>query len=182
MASEQKIRTGQYGWKPDRPIVLIGMMGVGKTSIGKKLAEQLKLQFVDADEEIERAADMAIAEIFEKYGEPYFRDGERRVIARLIGDEPKIVATGGGAFINDETRALILEKARSVWIDTDINILVERVSRRSHRPLLVGKNPREVLLELGAKRSPIYALADIHVRSDKSPHSNTVNQIVKALY
>lgn len=166
----------------DRPIVLIGMMGVGKSSIGRKLADRLRMPFVDADDEIEAAAGMPIAEIFEKFGEPYFRDGERRVIARLIGEQPQVIATGGGAFINDETRALILEKTCSIWLDADIRVLVDRVSRRNHRPLLIGKDPYQVLSELGAVRSPIYAQADIHIRSDSHPHSHTVNMILKALH
>lgn len=157
------------------------MMGVGKTSIGKRLATLLGLDFVDADEEIERAAGMTIAEIFEKFGEPYFRDGERRVIARLIDGSPKVIATGGGAFINDETRALILERAISIWLDADIKVLAERVSRRNHRPLLTGRDPVEVLTELGKVRNPIYATAKIHVRSDTSPHSRTIDMILKAL-
>jgi shikimate kinase len=165
----------------DRPVVLVGMMGVGKTSIGKRLAARLGIGFVDADEEIERAAGMSIAEIFEKFGEPYFRDGERRVIARLIEGAPKIIATGGGAFINDDTRSLIHERALSIWLDADIKILAERVSRRNHRPLLTGRDPVKVLTELGNIRNPIYATANIHVRSDTSPHSRTVDIILKAL-
>lgn len=165
----------------ERPVVLVGMMGVGKTSIGKRLAARMGMDFVDADDEIERAAGMSIAEIFERFGEPYFRDGERRVIARLIEGTPKIIATGGGAFINDETRALILERALSIWLDADVKILAERVSRRNHRPLLTGRDPVEVLTELGKFRNPIYATADIHVRSDTSPHSRTVDVILKEL-
>lgn len=165
----------------DRPVVLVGMMGVGKTSIGKRLAKLLGLEFVDADEEIERAAGMSVAEIFEKFGEPYFRDGERRVISRLIDDAPKVIATGGGAFINDSTRALILERAISIWLDAEIKVLAERVSRRSHRPLLTGRDPVEVLTELGKIRNPVYAEANIHVRSDTSPHSRTIDTILKAL-
>lgn len=164
----------------DRPIVLVGMMGVGKSSIGRKLANQIDLEFVDADDEIEAAAGMSIAEIFERFGEPYFRDGERRVIARLIDGAPKVIATGGGAFINAETRALILQKARSIWLDADIDVLVERVGRRSHRPLLQGRNAREVLTELGTVRNPVYAEADLHIRSDTSPHARTVENILKA--
>lgn len=165
----------------DRPIVLVGMMGVGKTSIGKRLAGRLGVSFVDADEEIERAAGMSIAEIFEKFGEPYFRDGERRVIARLIEGAPKVIATGGGAFINDETRALVLDRALSIWLDADVRILAERVGRRSHRPLLKDRNPVEVLTELGKIRNPLYAAANIHIRSDASPHARTVENILKAL-
>ncbi len=165
----------------DRPVVLVGMMGVGKTSIGKRLAAQLGFEFVDADEEIERAAGMTIAEMFEKFGEPYFRDGERRVIARLIDGTPKVIATGGGAFINEETRALILERALSIWLDADIKVLADRVSRRSHRPLLKDRDPVEVLTELGKVRNPLYAEANIHIRSDASPHARTVEIILKAL-
>ncbi|MGB5078701.1 MAG: shikimate kinase [Sphingorhabdus sp.] len=165
----------------DRPIVLVGMMGVGKTSVGKRLASRLGLKFVDADEEIESAAGMSVAEIFEKFGEAYFRDGERRVIARLIDGTPKVIATGGGAFVNDETRTLILKRALSIWLDADVRVLAERVARRSHRPLLRDRDPVEVLTELGKVRNPIYATADIHIRSDASPHSRTVENILKAL-
>lgn len=165
----------------DRPVVLVGMMGVGKSTVGRILATQLGVPFIDTDEEIERAAGMTISEIFEKFGEDYFRDGERRVIARLIGEGPKVIATGGGAFINDATRALIKDSTYSVWIDADINVLVARVSRRNHRPLLIGKDPRVVLSGLIERRSPVYALADYHVRSDSAPHARTVEQILKVL-
>lgn len=165
----------------DRPLVLIGMMGVGKSSVGKMLANHLKLDFVDTDDEIETAAGMTISEIFERFGEDYFRDGERRVIARLIDGGPKVIATGGGAFINDHTRALIKERCHSIWIDADIDILVARVSRRSHRPLLVGKDPKLVMQDLLNKRGSIYALADFRVYSDSGPHSQTVGKIMKVL-
>lgn len=165
----------------DRPVVLVGMMGVGKTTIGRRLAARLGIAFADADEEIEAAAGMSIAEIFEKFGEAYFRDGERRVIARLIEGDPKVIATGGGAFINEETRALILERAWSIWLDADIIVLAERVSRRSHRPLLKDRDPVEVLTELGKVRNPLYAAANLHIRSDATPHGRTVETILKAL-
>ncbi len=164
-----------------QPIALVGLMGTGKSSIGRKLAECLNVPFVDADDEIELAAGMSIAEIFERFGEQYFRDGERRVIARLVDGQPKVIATGGGAFINAETRALIIAKTRSVWIDADIDILVERVSRRSHRPLLTGRDPREVLTELARERNPKYAEAEIHIRSDNKPHGETVKAIVELI-
>lgn len=166
---------------PAKPIVLIGLMGVGKTTVGRRLAQRLALPFVDADEEIESAAGMTIAEIFERYGEPHFRDGERRVIARLIDGTPKVIATGGGAFMNDVTRALILDRATAVWLDADVETLVDRVRRRSHRPLLRNKDPRLVLRELAAQRNPIYALAPIRVRSEPAPHESTVTAILKAL-
>ena len=156
-------------------------MGVGKSSVGKRLAKRLGMPFFDADDEIETAAGMTIAEMFERYSEEYFRDGERRVIARLIEGPAKIVATGGGAFVNDATRALIKQTALSVWLDADIDILVERVARRSHRPLLRGKDTKTVLTELSRVRNPLYAQADIHIRSDASPHANTVDSILKAL-
>lgn len=165
----------------DRPVVLVGMMGVGKTSIGKSLAVRLGLSFVDADDEIEKAAGLSITEIFAKFGEAYFRDGERRVIARLIEGAPKVIATGGGAFVNDETRALILARATSIWLDADVQVLADRVSRRNHRPLLKGKDPVTVLTELGQVRNPLYAAANLHIRSDTSPHVRTVENILKAL-
>ncbi|HYZ47613.1 MAG TPA: shikimate kinase [Sphingomonas sp.] len=165
----------------DRPIVLIGLMGVGKTTVGRRLAQRLGLPFVDADEEIESAAGMSVSEIFERFGEPYFRDGERRVIARLVDGNPKVIATGGGAFMNDKTRALILERATAVWLDADIETLVSRVRRRETRPLLKGRDPREVLRDLAKLRNPVYALAPIHIRSQPSPHDATVAAILKAL-
>lgn len=164
-----------------RPIVLIGMMGVGKSTVGRRLAARLGLTFVDADEEIEKAAGMTITEMFERYGEGHFRDGERRVIARLMDGRPKVIATGGGAFIQDETRALILDGAVAVWLDADIDILVDRVSRREGRPLLKGRDPRIVLTELADIRNPVYAMAPIHVRSVAAPHETAVEKIVKAL-
>ena len=163
------------------PIVLIGMMGVGKSTVGRRLAARLGVSFVDADEEIEKAAGMTITEMFERYGESHFRDGERRVIARLIDGPPKVIATGGGAFMQDDTRALILAEALAIWLDADIDILVDRVSRREGRPLLKGKDPRAVLSELAAVRNPVYALAPIHIRSIAAPHEAAVDKIMKAL-
>ena len=165
----------------DRAVVLVGLMGVGKTTVGRRLGKRLGLPFVDADAEIERAADMTIAEIFERYGEAYFRDGERRVIARLIDGQPKVVATGGGAFMNDATRALILAEATAVWLDADLDTLAARVARRDNRPLLHGRDARAVLGDLAAVRNPIYALAPHHIRSSPLPHEATVDVIVAAL-
>ena len=164
-----------------RPIVLVGLMGVGKSTVGRRLAARLKLPFADADHEIEAAAGMPITEIFATYGEPYFRDGERRVISRLIDGTPKVIATGGGAFINDETRALILADAVSVWLRAHPDILVERVRRRDNRPLLQGRDAGAVLRELARVRDPIYALAEHHVTSRKGPHDLTVSSILEAI-
>jgi len=166
----------------DRPLVLVGMMGVGKSTIGRKLAQLLALPFRDADDEIEKAAQLSVAEIFERFGEAHFRDGERRVIARLIDGTPKVIATGGGAFIQEDTRKLILDKAIAIWLDADIETLVERVKRREGtRPLLNNRDERQALSELAAIRNPIYALAPIKIRSQTQPHDVTVDAIVKAL-
>jgi shikimate kinase len=162
-------------------LVLVGLMGVGKSTIGRRLAARLGLPFVDADDEIERAAGMSIQDIFDRHGEPAFRDGERRVIARLIDGPPKVIATGGGAFVNEETRRLILDKATAVWLDADIDVLVGRVSRRDGRPLLKGKNPRDVLMRLSVERTPFYEQAPIRVKSTDSPHDATVEAIVEAI-
>jgi shikimate kinase len=175
--------SAKFGDKPrlNRPLVLVGMMGVGKSTVGRQLGHALGLEFIDSDDEITIASGMSIAEIFDRFGEDYFRDGERRVLSRLIESGPKVIATGGGAFINEATRALIKEKCLSVWIDADIDLLVARVSRKSSRPLLIGKDPRTVLTELGNTRNPIYALADLHVRSDSAPHTKTTELILKAI-
>ena len=165
----------------DRPLVLVGMMGVGKTSVGRRLAAQLHLPFTDADEEIERAAQMSIPEMFEQFGEAYFRDGERRVIARLVAGGRSVIATGGGAFVNPETRAMILANAIAIWLDSDLEVLLERVQRNANRPLLQGGNPREVLTRLKAEREIAYAEAPIHVTSSQGPHTRAVGQILKEL-
>jgi shikimate kinase len=165
----------------DRPIVLVGMMGVGKSSIGKRLAQKLGFPFFDADDEIIEAAQMSIAEIFDQYGEAYFRDGERRVIARLLEEPHCIIATGGGAFVQEDTRAEILEKGIPVWLDCEVDTLVERVSRNNKRPLLRGGNVREKITGMKAEREPSYAKARIRVTSDKGPHGDTVDRILEAL-
>ena len=167
--------------RTDRPIVLVGLMGAGKSTIGRRLARRLGLPFADADEEIARAADRSIAEIFEAYGEATFRDGERRVIARLIDGEPKVVATGGGAFMNDETRALILARCTAIWLDADVDTLAERVSRRDGRPLLRDREPKAAIAELAERRNRIYAEAHLRVRSDPAPHEQVVDRILAAL-
>jgi shikimate kinase len=163
------------------PVTLVGLMGAGKSSIGKRLAARLGLPFADADAEIETAAGMTIAEIFARFGEAHFRDGERRVIARLIDGRPKVIATGGGAFMNAETRAVILARTRAVWLDAEIATLVDRVKKRGHRPLLVGRDPGAVLRELAAVRNPVYAQAPIRVLSKPGPHHETVEAIISAL-
>lgn len=165
----------------DRPVVLVGLMGAGKSTVGRKLAALLQTDFIDADEEIERAAAMSVAEIFERFGEPYFRDGERRVIARLIEERHGIIATGGGAFVNAETRALVLDHAIAVWIDCDIPTLVERTSRRGTRPLLRNGDPAEILTRLLHERAPFYAQAPIRVGSSDGPHRDTALEIIEAI-
>jgi shikimate kinase len=169
------------GHRPHRTIVLVGLMGAGKSTVGRRLAVRLGMDFIDADEEIERAAGMTIAEMFEKYGEAAFRDGERRVIARIIAGPPCVLATGGGAFVNAETRALILDQALAIWLDADVDTLAARVGRRNSRPLLVGKDARTVLTELAAARNPLYAEAQLRVPSASAPHETTVDAIMKAL-
>lgn len=166
----------------DRPIVLLGMMGAGKSALGVRLAEALGLDFADADAEIEKAAQMSIAEIFERHGEKAFRDGERRVIKRLLQGTPHILALGGGAFVNDETRALVLQKAVSIWLDVPLDELVARVGRKPHkRPLLVGQNVREKLHELLQARSDAYAQADMKVDVSGGSHDAAVARLLEAL-
>ena len=167
--------------RPDRSIVLVGLMGAGKSTVGRRLAHRLGLAFADSDEEIENAAGRTVSEIFERFGEAEFRDGERRVIARLVEGEPKVIATGGGAFMHDGTRALILERCIAVWLDAEIATLAERVSRRDTRPLVSGTDPFKVLEELAQRRNPYYAQAHIHVRSETVPHDRAVEQILEAL-
>lgn len=174
-------KSGQIGSDIDRPIILVGLMGCGKSTIGRRLANTLNLAFIDADIEIEKAADRTISEIFAEHGEAQFRDGERRVIARLIGKEPIVLATGGGAFINADTRALIKKNALSIWLDADLDTLAERVSRKNTRPLLHGKSPRDVLEKLAEERNPIYAEADLRVASASGSHTATVQRILEAL-
>ena len=164
-----------------RSIVLIGLMGCGKSSTGRCLARRLGLDFVDADCEIEWAAGMSISEIFEKHGEAYFRDGERRVMARLLGDGPKVIATGGGAFLNEQTRAQIAAGSISLWLKAEIDVLWRRVRRRSHRPLLKTDDPEATLRALMDKRYPIYGRADVTVISRDGPHEAVVEDAIAAL-
>lgn len=164
-----------------RTLVLVGMMGAGKSSVGKRLAQALDLPFKDADEEIERAAGLSIPDIFALRGEAEFREGERRVIARLLDDPPHVLATGGGAFVNDSTRALVKKKAVSIWLKADPEVLARRVGRKDNRPLLRGRDAREVLTELLAAREPAYSQADLIVESNDGPHQHTVDAILAAL-
>jgi shikimate kinase len=172
-------KTRQY--VQTHPLVLIGLMGAGKSSIGKRLAAALDLPFADADAEIEKAAGKTINEIFEENGEAYFRDGERRVIARLLKEGGKVLATGGGAFMNEETRARIAEAGISVWLKADLDLLMSRVARRDNRPLLRAENPRAVMEKLIADRYPVYAQADITVISRDVPHHLIVDEIIEAV-
>jgi shikimate kinase len=164
-----------------RSIVLVGMMGAGKSSIGRKLAQTLDMAFLDADSEIEAAAGMSIPEIFASHGEPYFRAGEARVIARLLDGGPQVLATGGGAFMREETRQVIRTKGISVWLKADYEVLVRRIKRRSDRPMLKTDNPAETLRDLIAVRYPVYAEADITVLSRDVPHETIVAEILSAL-
>jgi len=165
----------------DRPIVLVGMMGVGKSTVGRKLAAALGLPFADADDEIATAAQMSINEIFEHFGEDHFRDGERRVIARLLEGGRGVVATGGGAFVQEDTRQLILDKGIAVWLDCDVDTLVERLKRTNKRPLLRGGNVREIVTRMKTEREGAYAQAPVHVFSGSGAHTDTVAQILGAI-
>jgi shikimate kinase len=166
----------------DRCIVLIGMMGAGKTSIGKRLSTLLHLPFLDADAEIEKAANLTVSEIFSHYGEAHFRDGERRVLARLLASGPAVVATGGGAFMSEETRQRCRDGGVTVWLNAEVPVLLERVRKKSNRPLLTaGDDPETTLRRLLAERAPTYALADIIIASRDSPHNVMVGEIIEAL-
>ena len=164
-----------------KTVALVGLMGVGKSSIGRRLAQALAMPFRDADAEVELAAGRSISEIFSQLGEGAFRDGERRVIARLLEDPPHVLATGGGAFINADTRALIKHKAVSVWLKADLEVLARRISRRGSRPLVAGKDPLEVLRGQAEARYPDYEQADITVTTGDTAHHVAVEAIIKAL-
>lgn len=164
-----------------RPVALVGMMGAGKTTVGRRLAMRLGRRFADSDEEVERAAGMSIEDIFAAHGEADFRAGEARVIARLLKDGDVVLGTGGGAFINPETRALIKASSVSVWIKADVDVLFARVQRRSNRPLLKTANPRETLATLIENRYPIYAEADVTVVSHDVPQDQVAGAVIEAL-
>lgn len=165
-------------YRPDHTIALVGLMGAGKSTIGRRLAVRLNLPFVDADTEIERAAGCSIPDIFERYGEARFRDGERRVIARLLKGLPTVLATGGGAFVDPETRQLILDRSWSIWLRAELDVLVDRCRRRDNRPLLQGGDMRQTLERLIAERYPVYRAADFIVDSDDGPHEAVIETIL----
>ncbi|HUF43961.1 MAG TPA: shikimate kinase [Aestuariivirgaceae bacterium] len=164
-----------------RSIVLVGLMAAGKTTIGRRLAHYLTIPFTDADAEIEAAAGKTIAEIFTDHGEDHFRDGERRVIARLLGSGPQVLATGGGAYMDDETRGNIRKLAIAVWLRADLELLLERVRRRNDRPLLNTSDPEAVMRRLMETRYPVYSQADIVVDSRNASHRAVVCDVVRAL-
>ncbi len=167
---------------PDRPIVITGLMGAGKSSIGKRLAKALHMPFYDSDNEISEAAACSISDIFEIYGEDLFRDLENRVMRRLLEDEaPAVIATGGGAFINDTIRAMVQDKAISIWLKADLEVLLERVSRKKTRPLLEKGNKREILAKLMEDRTPYYSQATLTVKSDEGVHENVVEDAIEEL-
>jgi shikimate kinase len=164
-----------------RSIVLVGLMGAGKSTIGRRLAQKLGLAFVDADAEIEQAAGKSVQDIFRDHGEGSFREGERRVIARLLESGPQVLATGGGAFMNEETRNNISRRGIAVWLKADIDLLMKRVRRRDNRPLLKADNPEEIMQTLIEQRYPVYGRADIIVESRDVPHSSIVSDVIRAL-
>ena len=165
-----------------RSIVLVGMMGAGKSTIGRRMAARLKLPFTDADTEIETAADMTIPEIFETHGEPYFRDGEARVIARILDSGPVVLATGGGAFMREETRNRIRDRAISIWLKADSDIIMRRVRRRADRPLLQNADPEATVNRLLSEREPVYRRADLTIASRDVPHDRIVDECLAALH
>jgi shikimate kinase len=169
------------GKRLDRPLVLVGLMGVGKSTVGRRLARRLGLSFVDSDSEIEGAAGFPAAEVFERYGEQDFRDGERRLVARLLEGEVRVIATGGGAYVDPGTRKLLNERAITVWLDAPIDILTERTSRRDTRAQLRNGDPKSVLERLAKERRPSYSEAHIHVKSGSGAHNDVVDAIVSAL-
>jgi shikimate kinase len=165
----------------NRPLALVGMMGAGKSTVGRRLAKRLELNFVDSDEAIGQACGLPAGEVFAKYGEQDFRDGERRIISRLLDEPHQVIATGGGAFADEGTRAILKEKAITIWLDASIEVLAERTAGRDTRPLLNNDDPRGTLERLMEKRRPFYEQADIHVRSGNVPHRDVVGWIINAI-
>ncbi|HWF63447.1 MAG TPA: shikimate kinase [Rhizomicrobium sp.] len=165
----------------DRTVALVGMMGAGKTSVGRRLAQRLAVPFRDADHEIEAAAGLTVAEIFERFGESHFRDGERKVIARLLHEPPHVLATGGGAFMDESTRDAMAQSAFTIWLKAPLHLLMARVKKRETRPLLKEGDMRATLEKLLAVREPVYAKADMMLDSADEPHGAAVERIVEAL-
>ena len=181
-ANEQASAAAILGLLGPRSIVLVGMMGVGKSSIGRRLAARLGVPFVDADSEIETAAGMSIPDIFARHGEVYFRNGEARVIARLLESGPQVLASGGGAVMNADTRATIKAKGVSIWLKAEFDVLMRRIAKRKNeRPMLQTDDPSETLRQLLITREPFYALADLTVQSREAPHETIVAEIMRAL-
>ena len=164
-----------------RTVALVGMMGAGKTSVGRRLAARLEVPFRDADHEIEAAAGLTVAEIFARFGEPYFRDGERRVIARLLGETPHVLATGGGAFMDETTRAAMRTAAFTIWLKAPVSLLLSRVKKRETRPLLKDGDMRQTMERLLVVREPVYAQADMTIESVDEPHGHAVDRIIASL-
>jgi shikimate kinase len=165
----------------DRPVVLVGLMGVGKSTVGRRLAKRLGLPFIDSDSAIEDASGYSAAEVFERFGESDFRDGERRLVARLVEDEVRVIATGGGAYVDPRTRQLLNERAITVWLDAPVDILTERTSRRDTPAQLRHGNPKATLERLSEERRPSYEEAHIHIKSGDGAHKDVVDAIVQAL-
>ena len=166
----------------DRPISLVGMMGAGKTRLGKMLAETLNIPFVDSDEEIEKAAGLSIPEIFEKFGEPYFRDGERRVIKRLLDQEVQVIATGGGAILNPDTASELCTQTLEIWVKADLDVMLERTAKTDRRPLLKAGDPKEIMMRLMDVRYPVYGQAHIIVESHAGPAEDILEQAIDQIY
>jgi len=174
-------RVREIGKHLDRPIVLVGLMGVGKSTVGRRLARRLGLSFVDSDAAIEDAVGLSSAEVFERYGENDFRDGERRLVARLIEGDVRVIATGGGAYVDPRTRELLNERAITVWLDAPVDILAERTSRRDTRAQLRNGDPKETLARLADERRTSYQQAHVHVKSGNGAHRDVVEAIVRGI-
>lgn len=165
----------------DRPVVLVGLMGVGKSTVGRRLARRLGLPFIDSDSEIEEAVGLPAGEVFERYGEEDYRDGERRLVARLINGEVRVISTGGGVFCDPRTRELLKERTITIWLDAPVDVLTERTARRDTRPLLKNGDPKGTLQRLAKAECEAYAEAHLHVRSGNGAHKDVVEAIVRAL-
>ena len=171
----------EFAKRLDRPVVLVGLMGVGKSTVGRRLARRLGLPFVDSDSAIEDASGFSAAEVYERYGERDFRDGERRLVARLVEGEVRVIATGGGAYVDPTTREMLNKRAITIWLDAPVDVLAERTSRRNTRPLLRTPDPKGTLERLSEERRPAYEAAHIHIKSGIGAHRDVVEAIVSAL-